>query len=125
MVLFGKINNLDTPTMYGPMGMSLMGIYALPYPIENGFFIVNITSNGTIFAIYKNQSIILKPGDNCTTVISSVNTTGLYLANTKNAEPYDYYNMTIIQWPVKNELSYTLTNEGIFNKTLLNKSYDK
>ena len=118
-ILIGKISYFDTPTMLGYMGIGLMGVYDLPYTVDDGFTIVNVTRNGTIMAIYNNQSIILKPGENWTTT-SSANITGAYLANKFNTSDYtDYTNMTIMPWPIHRELSYTFTNKGIFNKSLV------
>ncbi len=61
-------------------------------------------------ALYKNKSIVLRPGENTTIIMSSVNTTGTYLANTLNNNMYDYFNTTVMPWPVMNEQVYTFTN---------------
>ena len=115
---------VSTPTQYGYAGeIYAKAVYDLPYTVEGGFIIENITSNGTILARYKNQSIVLGPGENTTIIMSSVNKTGVYLANKVNSSPYDYFNATLMPWPVTNEQVYTFTNEGIYNKSLINSSY--
>lgn len=122
-ILVGKISLYDTPITLGYMGIGLTSVYTLPYTMDAGFTIVNVTSNGTIFAMYQNQSIILKPGENWTTT-SSANITLGYLANKFNTSEYmDYTNMTIQPWPVHNDLTYTFTNRGLLNKSLINNSY--
>jgi hypothetical protein len=113
-ILLGKISYIDTPTSLGYLGMTIKGIYAFPYTIEKGFTIVDVTNNGTMIATYNGQTIYLKPGENWSSIISSVNTTGAYLANR---------DMTELPWPVNNEISITITNKGIYNKSLLNSSY--
>ncbi len=122
-VLIGKISYINTPTTVGYPGIGLAGAYSLPYTIEDGFTIVNIMSDGAIIATYKNLTIYLKPGKSWTTVKSGVNTTGSYLANKYNTNSLDYNNITEMQWPVKNEQTYTLTNKGIFNKSVLSDPY--
>jgi len=114
---------IDTPTSLGFLGMGVNGVYDLPYTIVDGFNIVNITSNGTIMATYNDQSITLRPGENMTMTIGSINTTGAYLANKINNNTYDFANTTAMPWPVHNEQTYILTNEGIFNKSCLSDSY--
>lgn len=128
-ILLGKISYIDTPTEVGYKGMTqtgeyvplytLTGIYTLPYTIENEFTILNITQNGTIIAIYKNQTIYLQSGENRTFIIHSENITGFYLANTVNTNIYDFKNITELPWPIHNEISITITNKGIFNKSIL------
>jgi len=115
----------DTPTTWGFLGMSVRGVYGLPYVADEGFTIVNVTGNGTVMATFGDRSIILKPGENTTIVVSGGNTTGAYLANINGNNTYDFMNTTAMPWPVQNERIYTFTNEGIFNKSRLDSSYVK
>ena len=116
---------IDTPTTIGFQRIAMGGIYSLPYTMDVGFTIVNITSNGTIMATCDNRSIMIMPGENMTISVSGVNTTGAYLANRYGNNSFDWGNMTELPWPVHNEQVYVFTNEGIFNKSLLNDAYMK
>lgn len=110
----------DTPTMIGSGYGSLTGVYSLPYTIENVFTIQKITRNGTISATYGNQTINLKPGEKWTGILSSENATGAYYTNMGNNSTWFIDGVTtLLPWPVRNEISVTITNEGIFNKSVL------
>jgi hypothetical protein len=118
-VLIGKIYYIDTPTTVGCLGMDIKGVYALPYTVEDELTLVNVTSNGTIIATFENQTIYMEPGQDWAATIASANTTGAYLANTKNNNSFDYSNMSVMPWPVTSEISARFTNKGIFNKSNL------
>lgn len=129
-ILLGKISSINSPTAVGYIGTtlageygppySLSGIYTLPCSIENALTISSISKNGTILAIANNKAICLKPGENFTFIIGHENVTGSYFANIANKSIYDFYmNPTQMPWPVTNEVSITITNEGIFDKSIL------
>jgi hypothetical protein len=136
ILLFKQIYQ-ETPTEIACTGEDLYGIYSLPYTVEDGYTITNITSNGTVLATYKNQSIILKPGvwplPTQTINTSGVNTTGAYIANINNINITAYLrsghntlpanDFPIMPWPVHNEQNFQFINEGIFNKSILSNSY--
>jgi hypothetical protein len=126
-ILFYNLRWDDKPTSRGGVGESMYGIYSLPYTTEDGFTITNITSNGTLMAIYKNRSVILLPGDNRTFNVSDINTTGTYNAFTANKSnnPEDPYNYAPMTWQVHNVQNFTLTNEGMFNTSVLIKAEAK
>lgn len=119
-ILHGKRLWTETPTVIGSGWGSLNGVCSLPYTIENEFTILKITQNGTINAMYSNQTINLKPGEKWTGIISSENTTGAYFANPGNNSTSFIIGVTTqLPWPVTKEISVTITNEGIFNKSVL------
>lgn len=121
-ILFGRVVNNSTPTYYGKMGAFVDCVYSLPFSIENGFEITNITRNGTIFAIYNNSSIQLEPGGTWTSPIITGTTMGHYATYDI---PTPGGNATYIEWPVRYNTTYTITNKGIYNKTVWNSSYAK
>ena len=120
-ILVGKRLWTDTPTVLGSGGGSLNGVYSLPYTIENVFTVLKVTKDGTITAIYDNQTINLKPGEKWTGIIFIENTTGAYLANIgSNSTSFNPSETTKLPWPVTNEISVTITNRGIFDKAIFN-----
>ncbi len=120
-ILYGKRFNLDTPVDYGQGGFGIYGIYDLPYTIDEGFSVVNISKNGTIYATYNNQSIYLKVGDTWASPITTKNETGRYL--TYDIPNQTMGNITYFDWPVQTNTSFTITNKGLYSKALLNSSY--
>lgn len=120
-ILYGKTFFSDTPVGYGQGGFGIYGIYELPYTIDEGFSVVNISKNGTIYATYNNQSIYLKVGDTWASPITTKNEIGRYY--TYDIPNQTTGNITYFDWPVQTNTSFTLTNKGIYSKTLLNSSY--
>lgn len=89
-------------------------IYSYPYTGESGFTIRNIDRNGTIYASYNDTSIILKPGGQWVSPISSeiraANGTGM------QNEPYSYTAFFNATW--------TVYNLGLVNKANLTGRYN-
>lgn len=127
--LLGKISYLETPTAVGYLGTALTGkttspysvtgIYGLPSSIENRFSISDITQDGTLIGTCDNQTISLKPGEHYTFLLYRENGTGMYIANVSNESTYSVRDLPQMPWPVTNEISVTITNEGIFDKSVL------
>jgi hypothetical protein len=122
-ILYGKRFTSDTPVNYGQGGFGICGIYELPYTIDEGFSVVNISKNGTIYATYNNQSIYLKVGDTWASPITTKNETGRYY--TYDIPNQTTGNITYFDWPVQTNTSFTITNKGLYSKALLNSSYIK
>lgn len=122
-ILYGRMNNIDNPNAYGQSGVWVTCVYMLPYTNENGFTIMNISRNGTIYAIYNNESIYLKPGDTWSSLITTGTTMGSY--STLDPRVFNSSNGIVghFPWPVSYNTSFTIENKGIYNKALLNSSY--
>jgi hypothetical protein len=120
-ILYGKRFNYDNPVVYGQGGFHIAGIYELPYAIDEGFTIVNISKNGTIYATYDNQSIYLKVGDTWASSITTRNETGRYY--TYDIPNQTTGNITYFDWPVQTNTSFKIANKGIYGKALLNSTY--
>lgn len=122
-ILYGKMIHIDNPNVYGDEGVFLSCIYDLPYTNENGFTIMNVTRNGTINAVYDNGPIILRPGDSWTSPITSGTTMGSYY--TMDPRLYNSSNgiLPYLPWPVSYNRSFTITNKGIYSKSLWNSTY--
>lgn len=120
-ILYGKMAYTESPTAYGWEGVDSKGVYDLPFTPEDRFSIVNIYRNGTIYAIFDNESIYLKPGDNWTSPVTTGTMMGVYHTN-DIPQPS---NGTVIYfpWPVSYNMSYTITNMGMYNKSLWNSLY--
>lgn len=120
-MLFGKMSYLNNPISYGSEGTSMTGVYDLPYIVENGFTIVKITKNGTLYATYNNEPIIISPGDTWESPVTTWTGMGLY--HTYDIPNSSNYTVTYISWPVRYNMSFNITNKGIYNKSLLNNAY--
>ena len=114
-ILYGNMEHYYSPWAYGDEGTFLCGVYELPFTVEDGFTISKVAGNGTIYAAYNNESILLNPGDNWTSPIITGTGMGRYYT--------DYANNTFYSWPISYNTSFTITNMGIYNKSLLNRSY--
>ena len=117
-ILFGKIIYIYSPVTSGPLGLATFGIYDLPYTIEDGFTIINLTSEGNIYATYNNKSILLKPGDSWESPITTVTGVGYYYTSDVLNNKTNFIKVT---WPVYYNTSYTITNKGIHGKSLINR----
>ena len=120
-ILYGKMAYGESPTAYGWNGVISQGIYELPFIPENGFNIVNISRNGTVYATYGNESICLKPGDNWTSPVTTGTMIGVY--HTDDIPLPSNGTVIYFPWPVSYNMSYTITNMGMYNKSLWDSSY--
>lgn len=118
-ILLGQMTTLHGPQTQGRYGAFNHGVYSFPYTIEGVFTILNVTKNGTIIAVSDNESIILKPGDTWKSPVISGTTMGLYHTI---GIPYPT-NIINYDWPISYNTAFTITNMGIYNKSLWNSSY--
>ncbi len=79
LVVYGDGSSLGG-AMGGGAATMLNGAYALPYS-ESGLTISSIEKNGTVTIEYKNETILLSPGENWTRITSEIQTVDSYNGN--------------------------------------------
>jgi hypothetical protein len=124
-ILCGRMNNIDNPNAYGQSGVWVTCVYMLPYTNEDGFTIMNISGNGTIYAIYNNESIYLKPGETWSSPVTTGTTIGSYSTLVPRVFNSSTGIVPYFPWPISFNASFTITNKGIYSKVLWNNSYLK
>jgi hypothetical protein len=93
-------------------GLSIRGVYSLPYVCESGFVFESIDKNGTIFGNYNNTSIVLRKGEKWGSPVFSEIKSEKGMA--QGQRPFSYTASYNTIWMI--------TNMGVYDKANLTRS---
>lgn len=118
--LLGTSYYQDVAPMDTRTGLKVAGIYGFPYACESGFKVEGITRNGTIYGSYNNTSIVLKPGEQWVSPVSSETRTTNGTRSWGNWSPNGMtYDNTTYSYTATYNTSWTVSNLGLLDKSNL------
>ena len=110
-ILYGTYYFHLTPQRQWEDQLNVRGIYSYPYSCESGLVINDVDNNGTIYATYNNESVILKTGDVWTSPVFSIMENRTYMGIDYNVsiKKEMYYKALL-------NTTWTVKNLGVYNK---------